>query len=95
MYRKTLAALSRALQKNEISSMELTQLLLDRCRTRNPELNCFITLTPEQALEQAKRADARIKAGLATPLTGIPIAHKDIFCTMGVKTTCGDRKSVV
>jgi aspartyl-tRNA(Asn)/glutamyl-tRNA(Gln) amidotransferase subunit A len=91
MYRKTLAALSRALKKKEISSVELTQLFLDRCRARNPELNCFISLTPELALKQAQQADTKIKSGSTTPLTGIPIAHKDIFCTMGVKTSCGSK----
>jgi len=91
MHRKTLAALAQALRKKEISSVELTRLFLDRCQTRNPELNCFITLTPELALGQAQRADARIKSGSATPLTGIPIAHKDIFCTMGVRTSCGSK----
>ena len=91
MHRKTLAALAQALRRKEISSVELTQLFLDRCRTRNPELNCFTTLTPELALEQAQQADASIKSGSPTPLTGIPIAHKDIFCTMGVKTSCGSK----
>ena len=91
MHRICLAALAQALRKKEISSVELTRLFLDRCQTRNPELNCFITLTPELALGQAQRADARIKSGSATPLTGIPIAHKDIFCTMGVRTSCGSK----
>ena len=91
MHRKTLAELTQALRTKKISSVELTRLFLDRCRSKNPELNCFITLTPELAMEQAQRADARIKSGSVTPLTGIPIAHKDIFCTTGVRTSCGSK----
>ena len=91
MHNKTLAELSRALVNRETSSVELTRHFIDRCKRFNQELNCFITLTPELALEQAHAADEKISAGTATPLTGIPIAQKDIFCTNGVKTSCGSK----
>ncbi len=91
MHKKTLAELSSALTKREISSVELTQHFIDRCNQFNNELNCFVTLTPDLALKQAEAADKNIAAGTATALTGIPIAQKDIFCTDGVKTTCGSR----
>lgn len=91
MHQLTLAALSRALARREFSSVELTRACLDRCARHNPELNCFITLTEERALAQAAAADARRQRGAASPLTGLPIAHKDIFCTRGVRTSCGSR----
>ena len=91
MYAKTLAQLSQALQARQISSHELTTQLLERIARHDDALNCFITTTPERALEQAQAADARIARGAASPLTGIPIAHKDIFCTEGIRTSCGSR----
>lgn len=91
MYKHTLTELSRLLQKREISSEELTQLFLRRAKKFNAELNCYITITEELALEQAKAADKRIADNNATALTGIPIAHKDIFCTDGVKTSCASK----
>ncbi len=90
MYDRTIAELSSALSRGECSSVELTQATLaaiDKART----LNAFITVTPEQALAEAKAADARRAKGDAGPLTGIPIAHKDIFCTEGVRTSCASR----
>jgi aspartyl-tRNA(Asn)/glutamyl-tRNA(Gln) amidotransferase subunit A len=91
MHQLTLAALSRALARREFSSAELARACLDRCVRYNPDLNCFITLTEERALAQAAAADARRQRGEASPLTGLPIAHKDIFCTRGVRTSCGSR----
>ena len=91
MHNKTIAELAQALQKHEISSVELTRHFLDRCSKFNETLNCFISLTPDLALEQAKAADKKIRQGDTGPLTGIPVAHKDIFCTKGVRTSCGSR----
>jgi aspartyl-tRNA(Asn)/glutamyl-tRNA(Gln) amidotransferase subunit A len=91
MYQHTLAELSQLLQNKSISSEELTGAYLQRCESFNKELNCFISLTPELAMAQAKVADERILSGAAGPLTGIPIAHKDIFCSKGIKTTCASK----
>src|SRR5690606_41008875 len=91
MHDKTIAELSAALAAGEFSAVELTQALLDRIGALNPALNAFITVTAEQALAQAREADAKRAAGEAGPLTGIPIAHKDLFCTAGVRTTCGSK----
>lgn len=86
-----LRELSRALHAQEISSVELTQLFLDAIAVQNPVLNAFITVTPELALAQAKAADEALANGTAVEMTGIPLAQKDIFCTKGIKTTCGSR----
>ncbi len=91
LHKKTLAELSAALRARDISSEELTRTYLDRIERFNPKLNCFITITSDQALAQAKAADVLLRSGTCGPLTGVPIAHKDIFCTLGVKTTCGSR----
>ena len=91
MHTKTLAQLSAGLKAGEYSSVELTQHFLSRIEQFDSTLNSFITVTPEQALEQAKAADARRAAGDAPDLTGIPIAHKDIFCTQGVRTSCASK----
>ena len=91
MLNSTLTAISGALAAKKISSVELTQLCLDRIRSLNGKLNAFITVDAERSLAQARVADARRQKGDARPLTGIPVAHKDIFCTKGVLTTCGSR----
>jgi len=91
MHNKTIAELAKILQNREVSSVELIQHFLDRCNKFNCILNCFITMTPDLALTQAKTADEKIRQGNTGPLTGIPIAHKDIFCTKGVKTSCGSK----
>jgi aspartyl-tRNA(Asn)/glutamyl-tRNA(Gln) amidotransferase subunit A len=91
MHTKTISQLSAALRSGEVSSVELTTLFLDRIKQHNPALNCFISVTEAQALAAAAAADQRLKAGNAAPLTGVPIAHKDIFCTEGVKTTCASK----
>src|ERR1700674_2874210 len=79
------------LSKRQLSSVELTRHFLGRIERLNPALNAFITLTAEQALKEAAAADARLGAGEFGPLLGIPLIHKDIFCTDGVKTSCGSR----
>lgn len=91
MHHKTIAELSRDLADKTISSVELTQHYLERIRKHDEQLNSFITVTEEQALLAAKKADELRAQGKAGPLTGIPIAQKDIFCTDGVKTTCGSK----
>ncbi|HET7650992.1 MAG TPA: amidase, partial [Gammaproteobacteria bacterium] len=91
MHNKTLAELARELKARNISSEELTRAFLARIERFNPELNAFITVLQEQALAEARAADQRIAAGEAGPLTGLPIAQKDIFCTQGVKTSCGSK----
>lgn len=91
MHNKTLVELSQQLLSGSVSSVELTQHFLDRINTLDPQLNSFISVTDELALAQAKQADAIIAAGTAGPLTGIPIAHKDIFCTKGVRTSAGSK----
>jgi aspartyl-tRNA(Asn)/glutamyl-tRNA(Gln) amidotransferase subunit A len=91
MHDKTLAELADALHARRISAVELTRHFLDRISRFGETLNAFITVTRDEALAQAHAADARIARGDATPLTGIPIAHKDIFCTREIKTSCGSR----
>ncbi|MBX6391900.1 MAG: Asp-tRNA(Asn)/Glu-tRNA(Gln) amidotransferase subunit GatA [Burkholderiales bacterium] len=91
MLNASLAELSAALAAKKISSVELTRSLLDRIAALNPRLNAFITVDPERSLAQARAADERIARGEATPLTGIPVAHKDIWCASGWRTTCGSR----
>ncbi len=88
---KTVTELSVMLQAGEVSSVELTQYFLDRIKSNDAKLNSFITLCEEQALAQAADADEKLKAGKTPVLTGVPIAHKDIFCTNGVKTSCGSK----
>jgi aspartyl-tRNA(Asn)/glutamyl-tRNA(Gln) amidotransferase subunit A len=83
--------LADRLAKRQISSVELTQHFLGRIERLNPALNAFITLTAAQALKEAAAADRRLAAGERGPLLGIPLIHKDIFCTDGVRTSCGSR----
>ncbi|MGD8783854.1 MAG: Asp-tRNA(Asn)/Glu-tRNA(Gln) amidotransferase subunit GatA [Thioalkalispiraceae bacterium] len=91
LHTKSLRELSDELTSKSVSSVELTQHFLDRIEKLDSQLNSFITLTKDQALAQAKQADELIAKGGAGPLTGIPIAQKDIFCTEGVKTSCGSK----
>ena len=91
MINDSLKQLGVALQNKEISSVELTQLYLARISGLNPALNAFITVNPEVSLAQAREADAMIANGNTQPLTGIPIAQKDIFCAKGWLTTCGSK----
>ena len=87
----TIAQLAQGLRAGEFSAVELADHFLARIERLGDDLNAFITVTADSARAQAERADARLAAGDATPLTGIPIAHKDIFCTRGVRTSCGSR----
>ena len=91
MTTSSVAELSRALHARRLSSVELTGALLDRIDAANRTLNAFLTVDREGALAQAKAADARIASGTASPLTGIPLAHKDVIMTEGLRTTCGSR----
>jgi len=88
---KGVAELSAALQARQLSSVEVTQALLERATRHQADLNAFISISAEAALAEAARADARLRAHDAGPLTGVPLAHKDIFCTRDQKTTCGSR----
>jgi aspartyl-tRNA(Asn)/glutamyl-tRNA(Gln) amidotransferase subunit A len=90
MHNKTIAELAQGLRSGEFSSVELTSAFLDRIKQHNA-LNAYVTVTEDLALQQAKEADARLAKGNAELLTGIPLAQKDIFCTDGVKTTCGSK----
>ncbi|MFM8517027.1 MAG: Asp-tRNA(Asn)/Glu-tRNA(Gln) amidotransferase subunit GatA [Nevskiaceae bacterium] len=87
----TVAELVRGLAAKQYSSVELTRAYLARVAAAQPELNAFITVTGEAALAAAARADEDRAAGRGSPLTGVPLAHKDIFCTEGVLTTCGSK----
>nr|AAR37912.1 glutamyl-tRNA(Gln) amidotransferase, A subunit [uncultured marine bacterium 560] len=89
MHTLSVAELSKSLKNKEFSSVELTQHYLDRIS--RSDLNAFITVTDELALSQARAADVKLAKGSGSVLTGIPFAHKDIFCTKGVKTTAGSK----
>ena len=91
MIEKTVAEIAVALNAGDISSVELTQTYLDRITQFNGELNAYITVCADSALRQAKTADEKRAKGSNSPLLGVPLAHKDIFCTNGVTTTCGSR----
>ncbi|HSN19143.1 MAG TPA: Asp-tRNA(Asn)/Glu-tRNA(Gln) amidotransferase subunit GatA, partial [Usitatibacter sp.] len=91
MHRASLTRLARELRAKRLSSVELTRGFLERIERLDPRLNAFITVDPERSLAQARAADARLAAGDAAPLTGIPVAHKDLFCARGWRTTCGSR----
>src|SRR5579863_2920348 len=87
----SIGELGEKLKSAQISSVELTRTFLARIERLNPSLNALITLTAEQALSGAAAADRRRAAGERDPLLGIPLIHKDIFCTDGVRTSCGSR----
>jgi aspartyl-tRNA(Asn)/glutamyl-tRNA(Gln) amidotransferase subunit A len=91
MINKSLKELATMLAGKQISSLELTREFLARIGRFNPKVNAYVTLDEEKTLAQAHAADARIAKGEAGPLTGIPIAQKDIFCAKGWTTTCGSR----
>ncbi|WP_273525911.1 Asp-tRNA(Asn)/Glu-tRNA(Gln) amidotransferase subunit GatA [Pseudomonas sp.] len=91
MHRLTLAQIARGLAAKDFSAVELSDALLARIGQLDPQLNSFITVTAEQARSQAQAADARRAAGENGALLGAPIAHKDLFCTQDVLTTCGSK----
>jgi len=91
MHNKTLTELATGLKNKEFSSLELTQTYLQRIKSLDAEINSFITVTEEMALEQAKKADEVIAKNEQTALTGLPLAQKDIFCTKDVRTSCGSK----
>jgi aspartyl-tRNA(Asn)/glutamyl-tRNA(Gln) amidotransferase subunit A len=91
LHNLSIGELGRSLTAGEISSVELTRHFLGRIERLNPALNAVITLTAEHALAEAAAADRRRAAGDRAPLLGIPLIHKDIFCTDGVRTSCGSR----
>ena len=91
MLNASLKELGAALAQKKISSVELTRLFLGRVAKLNGSLNAFITVDAEKSLSQARAADERIAQGATQPLTGIPVAHKDIFVTRGWLTTCGSK----
>jgi aspartyl-tRNA(Asn)/glutamyl-tRNA(Gln) amidotransferase subunit A len=91
MINSSLKQLAAMLTSKQISSVEMTREFLKRIDQHNPEINAYIALDQEKTLAQAAAADLRIAQGNAAPLTGIPIAQKDIFCAKGWKTTCGSK----
>jgi aspartyl-tRNA(Asn)/glutamyl-tRNA(Gln) amidotransferase subunit A len=91
MQHATLKQLCDGLAAGKFSSTELTQIFINRINKLNSSLNCFISVDAERSLAQARAADALRDAGKAQPLTGVPIAQKDIFCAQGWLTTCGSK----
>jgi aspartyl-tRNA(Asn)/glutamyl-tRNA(Gln) amidotransferase subunit A len=91
MHHMTLAEIARGLAEKKFSSEELTQVLLARIAQLDPKINSFITLTEDLATAQARAADARRAAGENGALLGVPLAHKDLFCTQGIRTSCGSK----
>ena len=87
----TVTEIRRGLSNGEFSSSEITQDYLARIGRHNPALNCFISVTEDIALAQAQAADAALARGESALLTGVPLAHKDLFCTDGVRTSCASR----
>ncbi|WP_105103604.1 Asp-tRNA(Asn)/Glu-tRNA(Gln) amidotransferase subunit GatA [Microbulbifer pacificus] len=91
MHQLTIAEIIRGLRDRQFSSVEITSHLLERIQQLDSQFNSFISVTGEQAIKQAAAADARLAQGDAPALCGVPIAHKDIFCTTGVRTSCGSK----
>ena len=89
MIDSSLKEIAAALRAKKVSAVELATESLARIDAGNGRINAFVTVDREGALAAARAADARLAAGTAAPLTGIPMAHKDVFCTEGVLTTCG------
>ena len=91
MHQLTLAKISQALADKQFFARELTSHLLARIEQFDPQLNSFITVNQEAALQQADAADAQRSAGATSALLGVPLAHKDLFCTQGVRTSCASK----
>lgn len=91
MHNLTIAQMIRELRQKTFSSAELTEHFLGRIERLDNQYNSFVSITRDQALQQARKADARLAEGNAPALCGIPLAHKDIFCTNGVRTSCGSK----
>ena len=91
IHRQTLTQLAADLRARKVSSVELVRTFLARIEASQPALNAFVTVTAEQALARAEAADQALAAGRGGALEGVPIGHKDLFCTAGVRTTCGSR----
>jgi aspartyl-tRNA(Asn)/glutamyl-tRNA(Gln) amidotransferase subunit A len=91
LHELTIAEAHRLLKSKEISSVELTQAVLERIQAVEDRVDAFITVTEKEALKQAEKADAEIAKGRCSMLTGIPLAIKDVICTRGIPTTCGSK----
>ena len=91
LYNLTIHKCHQLLSSGEVTSQEVTQSVLERIESVDKKVNAYITITGDLALEQSKQADKRIREGSCSPLTGIPLAVKDILCIRGVKTTCGSK----
>ena len=91
IHRETLTQLSADLRARKVSSVELVRTFLARIEASQPTLNAFVSITAEQALAAAEAADRRLAGGCGGALEGVPIGHKDLFCTAGVRTSCGSR----
>ncbi len=91
MHTKSISELAAGLRSKQFSSVELTKFFLERIKKFDSKLNSLITVTNDQALVAAENADKILNTGNTNLLTGIPILHKDIFCTAGIKTSCGSK----
>jgi aspartyl-tRNA(Asn)/glutamyl-tRNA(Gln) amidotransferase subunit A len=91
IHRNSLSQLAAGLRAKQFSSVELVRAYLQRIEASQPKLNAFVSVTANQALEAAAAADRDLAAGRGGALTGVPIGHKDLFCTAGIRTSCGSR----
>ncbi len=88
---KSVKEILTAIKNKDVSVIELTSNYLDKIKERDDELNCFVTLTEEFALNKARKIDEEIAKNKVRALSGLPIAQKDIFCTKNIKTSCGSK----